>query len=130
MISADDEAMGSLAETAVWSQWLHDTELSRSLHYARWKAGRQDLEVDIVSVDPRTQKPRFAVEIKWSDRALQAPAELRGLRELASRHRLARPPLVTTRSVSMQAEASGLSIEFVPTALHAYTIARNLLRDP
>lgn len=128
MVGADDEAMGNLAETAVWSQWLHSTDVSRSLHYARWKAGRQDLEVDIVSLDARTQKPRFAVEIKWSDRAPQALNELRGLRELASRHRLARQPLVTTRSLTARAEVDGITIEFVPVAVHCYTIARNLLR--
>ncbi|TAH46384.1 MAG: ATP-binding protein [Betaproteobacteria bacterium] len=129
MVLPDDEAMGNLAETAVWSQWLHSAEVSRSLHYARWKAGRQDLEVDIVSLDARTQKPRFAVEIKWSDRAPTALNELRGLRELAQRHHLARTPLVTTRSYTGQAERDGLVIEFVPVALHCYTIARNLLRS-
>jgi uncharacterized protein len=129
MVSADDEAMGNLAETAVWSQWLHSTEVSRSLHYARWKAGRQDLEVDIVSLDPRTQKPRFAVEIKWSDRAPQELNQLRGLRELAAKHPLARQPLVTTRTVTTQATVDGTTIEFMPVALHCYTIARNLLRS-
>lgn len=128
MVSADDQAMGNLAETAVWSQWLHSTEISHALHYARWKAGRQDLEVDIVSLDPRTQKPRFAVEIKWSDRAPQDLGELRGLRELAARHRLARTPLVTTRTLTTRAEVDGVAIDFMPVALHCYTIARNLLR--
>lgn len=128
MVSAEDDAMGQLAETAVWSQWLHSTDVSRSLHYARWKAGRQDLEVDIVSLDPRTQKPRFAVEIKWSDRTPQVLNDLRGLREIAARHRLARAPLVTTRTVTTKAELEGMTIEFLPVALHCYTIARNLLR--
>ena len=110
MVSAEDDAMG------------------QSLHYARWKAGRQDLEVDIVSLDPRTQKPRFAVEIKWSDRTPQVLNDLRGLREIAARHRLARAPLVTTRTVTTRAELEGMTIEFLPVALHCYTIARNLLR--
>ncbi|MCX7902684.1 MAG: ATP-binding protein, partial [Burkholderiaceae bacterium] len=128
MVSAEDDALGLLAETAVWSQWLHSTEVSRWLHYARWKAGRQDLEVDIVSLDARTQKPRFAVEIKWSDRAPHALAELRGLRELAARHPLERTPLVTTRTVTAARAADGVPIDFMPVALHCYTIARNLLR--
>lgn len=126
---ADDEAMGNLAETAVWSQWLHSTVVSRSLHYARWKSGRQDLEVDIVSLDQRTQKPRFAVEIKWSDRAPNALGELRGLRELAAKNPLARKPLVTTRTYTGAAQVDGVEIEFMPVALHCYTIARNLLRN-
>lgn len=128
MAAADDDAMGSLAETAVWSQWLHNAEISRSLHYARWKAGRQDLEVDIVSLDARTQKPKFAVEIKWSDRSPGELNNLRGLRELAAKHKLARTPLVTTRTVTTQVDVDGTSIEFMPVALHCYTIARNLLR--
>ena len=128
MASADDEAMGNLAETAVWGQWLHDAEVSRGLHYARWRTGRQDLEVDIVCLDAATQKPRFAVEIKWSDRPPCALNELRGLRELASKHRLARNPLVTTRTVTTQAQVDGLTLEFLPVALYCYTIARDLLR--
>jgi len=128
MVGPDDPAMGHLAETAVWSQWLHNAEISRSLHYARWKAGRQDLEVDIVSLDARTQKPKFAVEIKWSDNTPGQLNTLRGLRELAAGHKLARAPLVTTRTVTTQAEVDGITLEFMPVALHCYTIARNLLR--
>ena len=105
------------------------SEVSRSLHYARWKAGRQDLEVDIVSLDSRTQKPRFAVEIKWSDRTPGSINELRGLRELAQKHKLVRTPLVTTRTYSGNLEVDGqTTIEFMPVALHCYTIARNLPR--
>jgi predicted AAA+ superfamily ATPase len=128
LVSADDDAMGNLAETAVWSQWLHSSEQSRSLHYARWKAGRQDLEVDIVSVDARTQKPVFAVEIKWSDRAPSDTSEIRGLRELAQKHKLARTPMVTTRTYTGIHEVGPIKVEFAPVALHCYTIARNLLR--
>lgn len=128
MVGAEDDAMGNLAETAVWSQWLHHAEVSRSLHYARWKAGRQDLEVDIVSLDPASQKPRFAVEIKWSDRPPTVLNELRGLRELAAKHALVRQPLVTTRTYTGQATVDTVTLQFMPVALHCYTIARNLLR--
>lgn len=129
MVVADDEAMGNLAETAVWAQWLHNAQVSQSLHYARWKSGRQDLEVDIVSLDQRTQKPRFAIEIKWSDRIASAPSELRALCELAAKFALARTPLVTTRTHTGSVDINGINVEFMPVALHCYTIARNLLRD-
>lgn len=128
-VRAEDPAMGNLAETAVWSQWLHDTAVSQSLHYARWKSGRQDLEVDIVSVDLRTQKPRFTVEIKWSDRVPDDLRELRGLRELVGRHTLVRRPLVTTRTYTGRTTVDGIEIDFAPVAVHCYTIARNLLRS-
>ena len=127
-VRADDEAMGALAETAVWSQWLHSTSLMQSLHYARWKAGRTDYEVDLVSLDAATQSPRFAVEIKWSDRAYDDWSELRGLREFAVRHKMDRRPLVTTRTASGIGRDGPLEIEFVPTSIHCYTLGRNLLR--
>lgn len=126
--AASDPAMGALAETAVWSQWLHDTSTFQSLHYARWKQGRSDLEVDLVSIDNRTLKPRFAVEIKWSDAAYADWGELRGLREFAAKHELVRRPLVTTLSMSGMGNDGATALEFMPTSLHCYTISRNLLR--
>lgn len=128
-VQSEDEAMGYLAETAVWSQWLHDATTSQSLHYARWKSGRQTHEVDIVSIDQRTQKPRFAVEIKWSDRIPNQLQDLKALRELAQKHPLARRPLVTTRTYSGEADLNGVAVEFCPVALHCYIIAKNLLRS-
>ncbi len=125
---ASDPAMGALAETAVWSQWLHDTSTIQSLHYARWRQGRSDLEVDLVSIDIRTLKPRFAVEIKWSDAAYSNWGELRGLREFAAKHELIRCPVVTTLTASGIGSDGNIEIEFMPTSLHCYTIARNLLR--
>lgn len=127
MVTASDEAMGRLAETAVWSQWLHSATMSSALHYARWREGRQDLEVDLVALDPSTQKPSFAVEVKWSDRPPQALGDLRGLHTLALKHPLTRTPLVTTRSYTGRAELDGLVIDFMPVALYCYTIARQVL---
>lgn len=128
-IDANDPAIGALAETAVWSQWLHSTGIIESLHYARWKQGRSDLEVDLVSLDSRTQSPRFLVEIKWSDRAYGDWSELRGIRALAERYPLSRMPLVTTLTAAGTGRDGNLEIEFMPTSLHCYTIARNLLRS-
>jgi hypothetical protein len=127
-VSPNDAAMGALAETAVWSQWLHSASMIQSLHYARWRQGRSDLEVDLISLDIRTQKPRFAVEIKWSDKPFTDWSELRGIREFASKHALTRRPLVTTLTREGIGKDEKMEIEFVPTSLHCYTIARNLLR--
>lgn len=127
-VGAEDRATPSLVETAVWSQWLHSTSMIQSLHYARWRQGRSDLEVDLVSLDPRTQKPRFAVEIKWSDRPRADWGEIRGLREFASMHELAREPLVTTRTLDGIGTDGELKIEFMAASLHCYTVARNVLR--
>lgn len=127
-VGPNDPAMGALAETAIWSQWLHSTSMIQSLHYARWTHGRSKLEVDLVSLDTRTQKPRFAVEIKWSDAPYSDWGELRGIREFASKHALTRRPLVTTLTMAGIGKDEKSEIEFMPASLHCYTIARNLLR--
>lgn len=128
IVRAEDPAMGRLVETAIWSQWLHSTDTISSLHYARWREGRTDYEVDLVGLAASTQKPRFAVEIKWSDRAWSDWSELKGLRNFMAQHALARPPLVTTLTQSGTAEIDGKLVEFSPSSLHCYTIARNLLQ--
>ncbi len=122
-IADHDEAIGPLAETAVFSQWLHHTAYVTSLHYARWGKG----DVDLVSLEPGTQRPRFAIEVKWSDRAAEDPKELRQLAWFAQHHKLGRAPLATTHSYSGQVTVDGIDIELTPTALHCYTVARNTL---
>ena len=128
IVRAEDPAMGRLVETAIWSQWLHSTDVIATLHYARWKEGRTDYEVDLIGLAPSTLKPRFAVEIKWSDRAVTDWSELKGLRNFMAQHPLSRPPLVTTRNLTATAQIDGQTVEFSPSSLHCYTIARNLLR--
>jgi uncharacterized protein len=127
IVRAEDPAMGRLVETAIWSQWLHSTETIQSLHYARWKEGRTDYEVDLVGLDSRTQKPRFAVEIKWSDRPWKEWLEIKGLRNFMAQHSLARAPLVTTLTQEGTAQIDGKTVDFSPSSLHCYTIARNLM---
>ena len=116
------EAMGHLVETAVFSQWLHNAAFIDSLYYARWRSG----EVDLVSLDPQ-QRPRFAVEMKWSDRAIEDVKPIKGLLEFARKHHLGRLPLVTTLSVGGQETIRGVGVEFTPSSLHCYTVAKNTL---
>ena len=52
-LAENDEAIGNMAETAIFSQWFHSNQLN-NIHYARWKSGRQDREVDLVYVNPAT----------------------------------------------------------------------------
>jgi hypothetical protein len=120
------EAMGPLVETALFSQWLHNSAYVDSLYYARWKQG----EVDFVSLDPATQRPRFAVEAKWSDRPFDDLREVRGLMAFSGRHPLARPPLVTTCTKAGRKHAGAVEVEFTPAALHCYTIGKNTLERP
>jgi hypothetical protein len=122
-VAENDEAMGQLAETAVFSQWLHNSAYIQSLYYARWPKG----EVDLVSLEPGTQRPRFAIEVKWSDRVADDPKLLRQLVSFAERHKLKRTPLVTTYSYTGRIKVDDMEIELPPTALHCYTVARNTL---
>jgi uncharacterized protein len=117
------EAMGSMAETAVFSQWLHNAAYVDSLYYSRWASG----EVDLVSLDPAGQRPRFAVEVKWSDRVWDEPREIRGVLDFSRKHKLRRVPLVTTVSKHGERDIGGVRVEFAPVSLHCYTVGKNTL---
>lgn len=126
-IAEDDDAMGAMVETAIFSQWFHSSTM-KNLHYARWKSGRTDLEVDLVKVDPARLKPTWAYEIKWSDRyASGHPGELRGLIEFAKRNFTAGTPAgATTKTVTAQTELDGVVIRHFPCALHCYQVGKNV----
>lgn len=64
---------------------------------------------------------------KWSDRAFDDPKEIKGVLEFARTHRLGRRPLVTTRSKHGLKAWDGVEVEYTPTALHCYTVAKNTL---
>ena len=121
-LDADDVAMGHMVETTVFSQWLHNVSFIESLHYARWKKG----EIDLVSLDTK-QRPRFAVEVKWSDRPPSDAKEIKALLEFARANPLARRPMVTTRTISDIKTINGIEVEFTPASLHCYTVGRNTL---
>ena len=122
-VNEHHEAIGHLAETAVFSQWLHNTAYINSIHYARWPRG----EVDFVSLDPALLRPRFAVEIKWSDHAFDDPKAIKGLLDFTKKHHLQRMPLVTTQTKSGIRNFDGTPVEFAPVSVHSYTVAKNTL---
>ncbi len=126
-ISDGDDAMGAMAETAIFSQWFHSPH-KKNLHYARWKKGRADLEVDLVRVDPARLKPTWAYEIKWSDRyATDQPGELRGLIEFAKRNfDTSIPAGATTKTITAESEIDGVLIRHFPCSLHCYQVGKNV----
>lgn len=127
-IGPDDPAMGGLAETAIFSQWVHSEQLVR-IHYARWKSGRSEREVDLVQLNPANLRPQWAYEIKWSDRYVDQPGELRGLIEFAKRNpNLPQPVGATTREVlNQESVVDGVRIRHFPCALHCYQIGKNVI---
>jgi uncharacterized protein len=121
-VDPESEFMGSLTETAIFSQWQHSVV---QLHYARWKDG----EIDIVCLSQANQKPVWAVEVKWSDRPVIDKSLLRHCVDFGQRHNLESPVLVTTKSVTSRLEHNGLMFEFLPSSLYAYTLGANILKD-
>lgn len=124
-VSLDDEAMGALAETAVFAQWFHDYK-DFDLRYARWDDG----EVDIVYLDPHSQEPSWLVEVKWSDASFDRPARLTSLIDFIRHHGDSIEEVsVTTRTKSGTRRVGGVDIDFVPAALYCYAVGRNVIKN-
>lgn len=120
-IQDDDELVGNLAETAIISQWLH-WERANSIKYARWKNG----EVDVVHINPRTLKPSWAYEVKWSDHYYNHPEKLKSLLRFTKKNELFGRVGATTKTESGTTEVSGIEIRHFPCSLHCYRIGRNI----
>lgn len=122
-IEEDSVAIGHLVETAIYSQWLHSANIE-NLYYARWPAG----EVDIVCLGQTDQKPRWIVEVKWSDRAVASHAELNNCVEFV-RNNIKDPErvIVTTKTISDKIAYNGVDFNFVPSSVYAYTVGANIL---
>lgn len=122
-ITADDLKIGALVETAIVSQYLHSPIL-RLLHFARWKAGRSDLEVDLVNLDT-TLRPAIAQEVKWTDRPVDHPQEeLRGLIAFGKLHSENTNIIATTRSRMASLTCDDVPILFIPAAVSCYSAGR------
>ncbi|MDD3926677.1 MAG: ATP-binding protein [bacterium] len=114
-----EQAMGALAETGIFSQWFHR---DIQLHYARWSQG----EVDIVELD-HSQKPLWAVEVKWSDRFVDRPSELQNLIGFCNHNGLDEV-VVTTKTRSAVTELDGVTVRFVPVGIYCYTVGYDLIQ--
>ena len=118
-VNADDEAMGNLVETAIFSQWFHsDTQL----HYARWQNG----EVDMVCLGP-DQKVAWAIEVKWSDRYFDRVGELRSLIKFCHAQNLSKA-MVTTRTKKGIKAINSVTYDYIPSSLYCYMLGFNLVR--
>jgi len=118
-VKSDDSAIGALTETAIFAQWFHSE--GAELHYARWKDG----EVDIVWVG-ENQKPRWAVEVKWSDRCRENPEQLKSVVSFCLRNHVSWP-IVTSITEDSVHTTNGVNIRFIPASLYCYTVGYNLI---
>ncbi|MCL2525303.1 MAG: ATP-binding protein [Betaproteobacteria bacterium] len=110
---SDEPEFGHLVETALFAQRFHEDV---RLNYARWGTG--DYEVDMVE-SLSALKPETALEIKWSDKYVDKPEQLKGLVKFASKNDL---PLVwaTTRSKVSFATRGNIEIRQWPAAVLAF----------
>lgn len=126
-IDDDDESMGSMVETAIFAQWIQGGKCD--FYYANWVNGREKGEVDIVWIDPATQKPYSLAEIKWSDRYVEKPAELKSLLKFLENNQTITNNIVTSKTKSAQLIVNGANIHFVPSAIYAYWVSAYLYND-
>lgn len=118
-VNENDDFMGKLAETGIFSQWFHS---SSQLYYGRWPQG----EIDIVHLG-QNQKPLWAVEVKWSDRCVNSSDELRSVISFYHANKL-RNITVTTRTLYERREIDDMVIEFIPASVYCYTVGYNIVR--
>ena len=118
-INKDDDAIGPLSETAIYSQWFHS---NYPLHYSRWKNG----EVDIVGLG-NEQKVSWAIEVKWTDRYFKKPTELKSLVKFCHVNNLD-DVIVTTLTKTGNVKVENINIEFIPTSIYCYTVGYNIIK--
>jgi predicted AAA+ superfamily ATPase len=119
-IYSADPYVGNLVETAIFSQWQHRN--GAPLFYARWQKG----EIDIVHLNSK-HKPNWLVEIKWTNRLVDKPTELKNINSFCKRHNLERA-LITTVDKRHTINFEDIEYDLVPASLYCYTVGKNLLQ--
>jgi len=115
-----DELMGAMAETAIFSQWMHRQNFTP--YYARWKNG----EVDMVGISMKDLKPYWALEIKWSDKYVKEPLKLKSLLRFCKENGITKA-LVTTINHQEVKIVNDIEITFIPCSTYAYTVGLNTI---
>lgn len=123
-VSPTDDEAGNLVETALFGQWMHRDNMN--LKYARWKMGRNEGEVDMINLDDTRLKPKWCVEIKWSNRYVEKPVELKSLMDFCGRNNL-NSAIVTTIDKETAITFKDLQLCYCPASVYAYTVGVNTL---
>ncbi len=119
-IGEEDEAMGNLVETAIFAQWFHWPDFP--LYYARWDKG----EVDLVHLGP-DQRVDWADEVKWSDRIVRSPDDLREVIAFCHDHNL-QHLTVTTRTLAEVQTLRSVTVRFLPAAVYCFLVGHGGVR--
>lgn len=116
-LNSEDDKMGNMVETAIFSQWLHRDWFTP--FYARWQNG----EVDMVGIDEKKLKPYWALEIKWSNRYFEHIGELKSLLYYCDKNNL-NSALVTTIDKEGIKNVGNVALHFIPASLYAYAVGK------
>ena len=114
-LQATDEAMGVMTETAIFAQWMHQTNFTP--WYARWNNG----EVDMIRLSDKNLKPLWALEIKWSDRYASHLGELKSVLKFCADNNL-EEAYVTSITKNETIQLSNLKLHFIPSSVYAYAV--------
>jgi len=123
-VGQDDEIAGMLVETAVAAQLLQTSDF-QSYRYARWNQG----EVDLIECSEQTGAPINTIEIKWSDRYIEKPSELKSLCEFISKN----PGtfvIATSKKRRDVKKINGVDVAFLPSSYLCYIIGDSAAKDP
>jgi uncharacterized protein len=115
-LTEEDPAFGHIVETAVYANLIgpsHDFNLA----YARWDKG----EIDFVIMDPATQKPASAIEVKWSDRP-KTLSDMDSLLGSYTQTNKLMSTVVTTKSLAYTSKLT--NVLYVPTAQYCYKVSQ------
>lgn len=120
-IDDTDDFIGSMVETAIIAQWIQREK--SDFYYANWTSGREKGEVDMVWIDPATQKAFSLAEVKWTDRFYEHPTELKSLNKFLELNSGIRKIIVTTKSKAGVHDTPYGKIIFIPAAIYAYWVS-------
>ena len=126
-IDGEGDFVGSMVETAIFAQWIQGGK--SDFYYANWIKGREKGEVDIVWVDEATQKAFSLAEIKWTDRFVENPTELKSLCRFLENNHDIRKIIVTTKTRSGDCRLQDENVLFVPSAIYAYWVSAFLFKN-
>lgn len=123
-VDFSDTAMGGQTETALFTQWLFKKKSVPV--YARWTKGRFQGEVDMIGLRQDTFGAAWAAEVKWSNGYYESPEKLNSLLAFCSKNKL-KSALVTTIDIIGVKEMQGITLNFIPASLYAYSINRQMV---
>lgn len=118
----ENDDFGALVETAVFSQHFHS---DIPLFYARWRAGTDEGEVDLVRLDA-SLKPSGVTEVKWSDRFVDKPKDLKGLVKFCQSQNI-NYAIVTTKSKSAVLTYKNIRLMFIPASVYTFLLGYSIL---